>query len=281
MSQKVAVAIVHGIGTQGSDFHREMAAAIEGRCREVCGGDIVIEPVYWARAMQEKEDALWGRLAGRGPMDFVRIRRLMVDFVADAMAYQPTAHDRKAYDDIHAEFAAALSRLSESAGPTAPLCIIAHSLGTVIASNFIYDLQHPQKISDKVQAYMADTPLDRGETLTLLYTMGSPLALWSLRFREFGQPIAVPAPLLGQHHPGLRGEWVNFYDRDDVVAFPLKELNAAYAEAVTADREVNVGGLLTSWNPMAHLEYWTDRHIIEPISDGIMAVWEAVNGQLG
>ncbi|PJF23881.1 MAG: chemotaxis protein, partial [Phototrophicales bacterium] len=66
-----------------------------------------------------------------------------------------------------------------------------------------------------------------------------------------------------------------------VVAFPLKELNAAYAEAVTADREVNVGGLLTSWNPMAHLEYWTDRHIIEPISDGIMGVWEAVNRQLG
>jgi hypothetical protein len=277
MTQKIAVAIVHGIGRQGPGFYEGMKAEIEDRCRDVCGDDIVAEPVYWAREMQDTEDELWKRMAGDGPMDYTKIRRLMIDFVADAMAYQPTTHDRKAYDDIHAEFAQCLRHLAEKAGEKAPLCIIAHSLGTVISSNFIYDLQNPQNISDTVQAVMKDTPLDRGETLTLLYTMGSPLALWSLRFRDFGQPIAVPSPKLSQHYPQLKGEWINYYDRDDVAAFPLKILNDAYKQVVTADTEVNVGGILTSWNPLAHLEYWTDRDILDPISKAIVATWKVVN----
>ncbi len=277
MTQKVAVAVVHGIGRQEPGFYADLKREIEDRCRDVCGDNVVIEPVYWARWMQDAEDRLWGRMTGDGPMNFPTVRRLMIDFVSDAMAYQPTTHDRKAYDDIHGEFARSLRRLAERAGANAPLCIIAHSLGTVISSNFIYDLQNPHKISAAIQSVMEDTPLDRGETLTLLYTMGSPLALWSLRFREFGQPITVPAPQLAQHYPQLKGEWINYYDRDDVVAFPLKVLNEAYQQAVTADVQVNVGGLLTSWNPLAHMEYWTDRDILGPVSQAITAVWQAVN----
>lgn len=278
MTQKVAVAIVHGIGRQEPGFYEKMKAEIEDRCYGVCGDDIVIEPVYWARVMQNTENELWSRMVGgSGPMDYRRIRRLMIDFVADAMAYQPTLHDRKAYDDIHAEFAKSLRHLAKKAGEKAPLCIIAHSLGTVISSNFIYDLQNPQKISYTVQAMMEDTPLDRGETLTLFYTMGSPLALWSLRFRDFGKPIVVPSPKLFQHYSQLKGEWINYYDRDDVVAFPLKVLNDAYQRVVTADVEVNVGGIMTSWNPLAHLEYWTDGDVLDSISKAIVAVWNAVN----
>jgi hypothetical protein len=279
MTQKVAVAIVHGIGTQGPDFYRNMGDELKKRCRSVCGDDIVTEPVYWARVLQDTEDVLWQRMVGDERLDYGKIRRLMIDLVADAMAYQPTTHDRKAYDGIHAEFAKSLSHLAEDAGEKAPLCIIAHSLGTVIASNFIYDLQNPHNIPDTVKVKMKGTPLDRGETLTLFYTMGSPLALWSLRFRDFGQPVTVPSPQLTQHYPGLKGEWVNYYDRDDVIAFPLKVLNDAYQQAVTADTEVNVGGLLSSWNPLAHMGYWTDRDILDPISRAIITTWKAVNPQ--
>jgi len=37
---------------------------------------------------------------------------------------------------------------------------------------------------------IGNTPLERGETLTLLYTLGSPIAIWSLRYPDFGVPIA-------------------------------------------------------------------------------------------
>lgn len=277
MSQKIAVAVVHGIGRQGASFAEHIKARVERVCAQDCGQDIVIAPVHWAQVMQAREDDLWTRLLNGGPLDFQALRRLMVDLMADALAYQPTDHDRRAYDDIHAVFAQTLRTLAETAGAKAPLCIIAHSLGTVIASNYLYDLQKPHLIPFSAHAVMNDTPLERGETLTLFYTLGSPLALWSLRFDDFGRPIHVPAPGLQAHYPGLDGEWVNFYDRDDVIGFPLKTLNVAYAAAVTADVEVSAGGVATQWNPLSHLEYWTDSDVYLPIGRALTATWKAVN----
>ena len=39
------------------------------------------------------------------------------------------------------------------------------------------------------------------------------------------------------------------------MGYPLRCLNDAYAEAVTEDKEINDGGLLESWNPLAHYSY--------------------------
>ncbi|MBI1278840.1 MAG: chemotaxis protein [Anaerolineaceae bacterium] len=277
MTQKIAVAVVHGIGRQAPEFADKLKVTLQKLCHATCGEDVIIQPVYWARAMQEKEDALWDRVIAAGPMQFRELRRLMIDYVADALAYQPTAFDRKAYDDIHVEYAKTLRTLAQEAGPEAPLCIVSHSLGTVITSNFVYDLQKPELISDQVRVEMTDTALERGETLNLLYTLGSPLALWSLRFREFGRPIQIPSPQLLNHYPDLQSAWINYYDKDDLVGFPLRDLNPAYSRAVSADREVNVGNFLTEWNPLSHIGYLHDNDVIKPIAESLINTWKTVN----
>jgi hypothetical protein len=227
--------------------------------------------------MQEMEDELWRRLKVGGPLDFDESRRFLIDFVGDAFAYQPSAADRNTYNRIHGILARTICSLAEEAGKTAPLCIIAHSLGSIIASNYIYDLQKPQLISSEVRQIMGDTPVDRGETLASLYTLGSPLAIFCLRFENFGTPIQIPSPLLAQHYPNLKGEWVNFYDRDDVIGFPLKTLSAAYRKVIKKDREVNVGSLLVNWTPLSHMHYWTDEDVIVPISRALIRTWKTVN----
>lgn len=277
MSQKIAVAVVHGIGNQAPEFSDGIKAAIQLICKKTCGDDIVIKPVYWARAMQQKEDKLWKHLTKHRAMILPGLRRLSIDYVADALAYQPTADDRKTYDDIHVEFAKTLRLLAEEAGPNAPLCIVSHSLGTVITSNFIYDLQKPKLISPQVRREMGDTPLEKGETLNWLFTLGSPLALWSLRYTDFGTPIAIPAPQLRQHYPGLEGAWINYYDKDDLIAFPLQGLNKAYEKAVGSDIQVNVGNILTSWNPLSHMGYFSDQDIIKPIAEALIQTWKHIN----
>ena len=277
MTQKIAVAVVHGIGNQAPEFAEKLEAALQRICQGTCGKDVIIKPVYWAPAMQQKEDALWDRLTSGGPMAFKEIRRVAIDYVADALAYQPTADDRKTYDDIHVIYAQTLRVLAEEAGEKAPLCIVAHSLGTVISSNYIYDLQKPRLISDQVRAEMNDTPLERGETLNLLYTLGSPIALWSLRYRDFGKPIAIPAPELTSHYTDLQCAWINYYDKDDLVGFPLRDLNEGYSRAVSADKQVNVGGMMESWNPLSHLGYLDDNDVIRPIAESLINTWKTVN----
>ena len=62
---------------------------------------------------------------------------------------------QQALDEVSAS--QTLAELAQEAGPDAPLCVIAHSLGTIIASNYLYDLQvDPVKhlIGDNVRAFL-------------------------------------------------------------------------------------------------------------------------------
>ncbi|MCK4873391.1 MAG: hypothetical protein KAS72_11755 [Phycisphaerales bacterium] len=289
MSQRIAVAIVHGVGKQDADFSAGITRELTHRFSALLPKritspeeELAIEPVHWAPVLQRDERELWKRMKRGGNLDFTALRRFMIDFAADAIAYQPTPNDDLVYGQIHAVFAHALDRLAEKAGPAAPLCVIAHSLGTVIASNYFYDLQTDASrgaIPDVVRQAMGDTPIEQGETFSLLYTLGSPLSIWSLRYEDFGRPIDVPSPKLAQHYGNLdrATEWVNFYDRDDVIGYPLKSLNAAYRKAVKRDREINAGNILTSWNPASHLGYWTDNDVTVPIARSLAKLWKAVN----
>jgi len=286
MSQKIAIAIIHGVGKQDPQFADGMTQELKGRFAKELGqkiqdpaSELAILPVYWAPAVQDAEEELWRRMKRGGEMDFTTLRRFLVDFAGDAIAYQPTPKDRRIYDGIHEKFAESLNRLAAEAGEKAPLCVIAHSLGSVITSNYFYDLQHPKRplIAARVKKKIGDTPLERGETFTLFYTLGSPIAMWSLRYPNFGVPIEVPSPGLSKHYPDLAGEWVNYYDEDDVIAYPLKTLNEAYRKAIKADREINAGGLLSSWNPVSHLGYWTDNDVTKPIAQELVMTWRAVN----
>jgi len=283
MTQKIAVALVHGIGNQTAESSERMGSFLMQRCQVIDPeAEIVFKPVFWAPVMQTQAAKLKQRM-GDADVDVVGLwRSLLIDFVGDALAYQPTPIGHQIYDGIHRAFADALRHLAEEAGPTAPLTIVAHSLGTVIASNYIYDLQQDsllrRLIPNAVREAMTGTPLELGETLVSFYTMGSPLPIWSLRYGHFGAPVMIPSHKLGRHYAGLSGEWVNFYDKDDVIGFPLKAINDVYNVAVTQDREVNVGNASTSRTPFSHLGYWRDSDVIDPIAQALCKTWRSVNG---
>lgn len=289
--KKIAVAIIHGVGKQDPDFALEMREELQERFLGLTGVPaadpadmIAFRSIYWAPALQEPEDELWKRVKQHGDLDYMALRRFVVDFAADAIAYQPTPNDRQIYDEIHRIFAGELHHLAQEAGPDAPLCVIAHSLGTVITSNYFYDLQKEfhggvaNHIAGRVKGEIGDTPLERGETLALFFTMGSPIAIWSLRYGQpqFGTPIRVPSPQLSGHYPNLKGEWVNFFDDDDILGYPLAPLNTAYG-AVVKDRKINAGGMFSSWNPLSHTAYWTDNDVTKPIAEALAGMWAGVN----
>lgn len=286
MSTKLAVAIIHGVGKQDPNFADGMKQElIERFSREIKDevqnpeDQLVIESVYWAPVLQKTEDELWKRVKQGGDLDFLALRQLIIDFAADAIAYQPAKNERDVYDNIHEIFARVLQRLAQNVGANAPLAVIAHSLGSIIASNYFYDLQKPGQphVPDKVKKIMSNTPLERGETFALFYTLGSPIALWSLRYNDFGDPVQVPSPQLKNYYPNLKGEWLNFFDEDDVIGYPLRVLNDQYKKLVTQDIPVNVGNWLSSWNPASHLGYWTDNDVTIPIAKSLAEAWKSVN----
>ena len=212
-------------------------------------------------------------LPGAGDFHWPTLRWLAVQYIGDAIAYQP--HNKQIYGDVHAELARSLRELAEKAGPDAPLCVIAHSLGSVVVSNYFYDVQAPSlyptapELPTRVRAVMGSTPLERGETLAFLYTLGSPLALYMLGLTvdEMDRPVVVPHPKIKVSMRG-HGGWTNFYSADDVIAAPLARLSAAYAGAVR-DERVRVGPFPFGLTPLAHPWYWNDRRVMGRIAHAL------------
>lgn len=284
MSQKIAVLILHGAGTPKENFADKLIDRIKKEFNNMlpeqkADVEIVFEPVFWSSVFAPEQVKLWEQLKTYRKLRYSRLRRFVLEFLADAVAYQPTKMENQNYDKVHALLAKSMQRLREKAGEKAPLCVISHSLGTIIASNYFYDLQYKQDNIGKETKYCtSQNAIEQCQTLTLFYTLGSPMAMWSLRYIDFGSPIAVPSPFVQQYYPELQGEWLNFYDKDDILAFPLKGINEAYYQAVTEDVQVNVGGIFTSWNPLSHLKYDTEKEVIKPIVNGLVRTWKKVNG---
>jgi hypothetical protein len=203
-------------------------------------------------------------------LDWPTLRWLGTYFVGDAVSYQITPWDRRVYDEVHNRFTKALARLAERAGPDTPLCVISHSLGTVVANDHLWDLQNRTQGEPPAGA----TPLQRGDTLAFVYTLGSPIALWALRYPDFGTPIIVPSPRLSEYHTNLPAEWINFYNPNDIVAYPLRGLSPDYATQVREDRAVHVGPLLVSRTPLSHPWYWNDDKVIKPIAATLASAWK-------
>ncbi|GAA0590414.1 hypothetical protein GCM10009001_02970 [Virgibacillus siamensis] len=281
MRQKVGVLILHGAGTPDRDFAKKLIQRISEDFRKKCGLDEVdleFEPVFWSAVFEKEQHELWQNMQEEADLDYRRLRQFVIEFLSDAVAYQPTNAGGQNYDRVHSLVAKSIRQLKDRAGENAPLCVISHSLGSIVASNFFYDLQHRRNNIRALTKQSSDeTPIEQCETMALFYSLGSPMALWSLRYIDFGSPITVPSPGIAKHYPGLTGEWVNFYDKDDILAYPLKGLNDAYNQAVTADMEVNAGGLFTSWNPLSHAKYDTDEEVVGRITDGLITVWKTVN----
>ena len=284
MPHPIAIAFIHGIGRTHPGYSAAMQRALLrrfaariGRESDDPASQLVFEEINWSEALQSREDRLWRQLVPAGAMHYGRLRHFMIDFAADAIAYQPVPSNRSAYDAVHHEVAEGLGRLAARAGPRAPLCLIAHSLGTVIASNYIYDLGKRRRsfLCPHVRSAIGRTPMEQGETFTLFYTMGSPIALWGLRYPHFGDPIQFPPRALSRHHPGLVPKWINLYDPDDVVGYPLKSLCARYRAAVTEDRPVDVGSIFARWNPLSHLGYWGDRAVADTVAADLVDVWRS------
>jgi len=278
MYKKIAVAIIHGIGEQTEEYaektidmiEKEFSKQLEEIVEEPCLY-LVIKPILWSKVFSERGNLLVEQTVVRHRLKYQFLRKFIIKYVGDIIAYQPVETAEHNYEEVHRTVGIGLKLLAKDAGEDAPLCVISHSLGSVVASNYFYDLQ--MKTGDA----SALSRLERGDTLTLFYTLGTTLPLWSLRYNNFNRPVNIPSRELKNSYPGLKGEWINFYNKYDILGYPLRDISPTYYDAVDEDRKVNVGGLLSSWNPLSHTKYFTDKDVIDPVVEGLVRTWRQIN----
>ena len=271
MNKKIGVLLVHGLGAVADDFAHDTVHDLRERIsgRGLNPDEIAWQSVYWAPALSARENQLWVDLSADHDLNWAKLRKFFINAFGNSTAYH-AARDRSDnfYDKIHGTIAESMRELRGKLGSgDKPLIVIAHSLGSVIMSNYIWDRQ-----KGRDDERLGANAFERMETLAGLVTLGTNIPFFTIACNPI---ISIEFP-----PPGLpeklkkRAKWLNLYDADDVLGWPLKPLSPSYADAVAEDLEVNVGNMLTSWNPANHSAYWTDDTVIKPVAYLLASILE-------
>jgi hypothetical protein len=285
MAKNIHVMIVHGIGTPLPGYSEPLVKGITARFNrylqqaqkssEDFSKNLVVREVIWDGVLAANQEKLALRLRKgftdhkakgfrsvlSGVFSFVTkpLLKLRTDFAAESISDILGYKNPDAYPQIHKCLADAVETfvdLTMNPDDKQHLSIICHSLGTVISSDFIYDRQ--KKFGRVHENFHFNN----------FFTCGSPIALFALEYgiEVFRSPVLVEAP---------GGQWINILDLDDPVAYPLKNLNDAYDQAVNMDYEVNTGGFGAS-----HTRYFENVLVQDKIAEKLGQDWLRLNSKL-
>jgi len=255
----LCIAVIHGMGSQKPNYSIPMRNEINNRLR-VDAPRVEWKEIYWAKILEKREKDYLDEANKHNNLDWIRLRRFMINAFGDASAYRKT-HDpnSSAYHDIHEKVRKAIADLDD--GSDTPLVVMAHSLGGHIMSNYIYDIQQGRSIVTP-----GSSDFQQMKTLAGIITFGCNIPFFTLAYKKTDiHPINFPGNALTPVQKN-RAKWLNFYDPDDVLGYPLKAINQRYDRVVSEDIAINVGGIFTSWNPIAHQKYWTDNDFTKPVT---------------
>ena len=154
--------------------------------------------------------------------------------------------------------------LTNPDGTIKQFSVVGHSLGSVIAYDFVYSMIQNSKLfsftdSDK-------ETFDAGKwqsSFADLYTMGSPIGLFLMRKKQFWENKFSGLKNPMTKVPSKTRQWINIWDKDDLIAYPLQNIFSNVPNLV--DVEVDAGMLM----PWAHTQYWSDRRTAEVVAKSL------------
>jgi hypothetical protein len=262
MPKEIGIAVIHGMGSQKKDYSEPMRKEIDKRIGNAKSSKVIWEEIYWADILESRQKEYLKRANSKNDLDYITLRKFMISSFGDASGYRKTGDpNNNTYERIHGRVKDGIKKLDDQLGGPKPLIILAHSLGGHVMSNYIYDMQKP---NSPVAVGLND--FQKMKTLTGIITFGCNIPFYTFAFDKINiKPIKFPGQKLTPDQK-TKAKWLNFYDPDDVLGYPLKAINKAYSDVVNQDIPINVGGILSSWNPMSHTKYWTDNDFTKPVS---------------
>ncbi len=267
---KLAIAVIHGLGSEEQYFsvelkHRIVEQYVQAN-ENYSEDDLVFQEIFWGDLISDSLSQLSEKVNYKKDLTYPGLRRTFMDYLGVSHAYRD-GNRNDLYLAIHERVRINLQKLASHRrvdDATTPLVVLAHSFGSVIMSDFIWDMRQKQASSKGVVTGL--TSFEQFDTLSGFITFGNPMALFAAQNPEaYNQPISIRGKAHTEDYQ-KRAKWYNFYDKDDVVAYPLKGLNDAYDKAVDGDFEINVGSAATSWNPACHTGYWEDADFYKAVS---------------
>lgn len=269
MPKKLGVIAIHGMGETTPDFADELERVLRQRLGEELWNNIHLESVFYQGILQENERRVWNNMQFIPPkkLRWRELRKFMLFGFTDASSLEhKDAEDNSVYKQTQRIIAQSLRRARENLeNQNSPLIVIAHSLGCQVISNYIWDSQKgsgawEKDTKDYINPNDEESNFLSLKTMRFLLTTGCNIPLFVSGFDKI-----IPFDKSKLHNDF---QWKNYYDRDDVLGWPLQPLSEEYKELVE-DIEIDSGSFLSSWTPLSHSHYWTDTDFCNPLMDEI------------
>ena len=256
------IILLHGMGE--FEIEQRFYGPFEAMLRDIIDqrhvdfdSTITLHRIYYTEAVKDVKWAVFHRAfpeyrGSMPPMFDAQIgfgRYFLTIFMGDIVAYSSTEGERHLRNFVYRQ----LDGIIRNGAGT--FSILSHSLGSIIAYDYLFDL------FGKSSAKRRKIRATGRPRLEHFFTMGSPIALFLLRKSHLLLANStLAANPIGLRRPG--GRWINFWDRQDVVAYPL----AKFFPKIVTDRQVDTGSLIFN----SHLGYWHNREVAASVADVVL-----------
>ena len=287
MQRTIEVITIHGAGPHDDTFSQALEHNVidflEKNGLSAAKEIVHFTPVVWSDIGRETKEELRRKtvLPITSRLEFPRTREFALDSVGDIVYYLSADGNKRIKERVRDSILEVGRRIRaadpegrpwedwdywEGLGPEkaqeewdkrecAYVSIIGHSLGSVITYDVSYDFYKEMTSPQEPWSPIKMLKLD----LSNLFTMGSPLALFSLledqtHYRD--RPVQVRE----------KGDWYNFYDRQDLIAYRLEHI---YPQRKIRDICIDPGflrDLVSSFSPpRAHSIYWSSKKVAHEV----------------
>ena len=119
MSHKIGVLIIHGIGNQMPSYANNFIKDIQAKLEhfEINPEFVKIVPATWSHEVQAAEEELWRNVTQKDPLNFNKLRKFMISYFGDAVAYAGTPNKSNGmYYKIHENLHETIQKLRVDLG---------------------------------------------------------------------------------------------------------------------------------------------------------------------
>lgn len=279
MSNEVVILAIHGMG----DIPLSFADKFQNKLARKLGSNwvnVYFDTIYYANVFQDNQARVFNRIKANDEIDWIALRKFLMFGFSDAAGFERKCNEQGSpYEQVQDIILDSLDRAYDAVGGAANIVLIAQSLGCHVISNFIWDAQSKDpKYGAWSNGGFEDSPpgsdLDkfrRLKGLKYLYFTGCNIPIFVAGLSQ-NKIKAIASTSKGYHF-----KWKNFYDPDDPLGWPLKNLTVksekqSYKFEVNEDNAINTGSLIRSWNPLSHTAYWSDNDVLNPLADDVEAL---------
>lgn len=277
-----ALLTVHGMGETDKDYAKPLLAALRRTLGAASFAKVHVHAVDYQSLLQPNQGAVWKVMDRHVHYD--DLRRFLLFGFSDAAGLENRKElPGSVYEQAQRRIAEHMLAVRRDLGAGAGLVCIAQSLGGQVISSFLWDAQRALKaMGDPAVSYPLAGVFRQqaiqeagwghdelkwlaGERLFSLHTTGCNIPIFVAAHQAMHiQAIAAP---------NQQFRWLNHYDPDDVLGWPLKPLKGGY-ETLVEDHRINSGRgfvdwVFKSWNPLSHTTYWTDGDVVGPLADDL------------